>query len=143
MKFQGITGNFTEAAVDALAVAVFKGEKSTSGVLKDLDKLTGGLITSVFKSEEFKGDKGETALLRFAPAGAVKAGRLMLIGVGAKTDYSASDVSAVSGTATRFLRCSHPRFGEGPIRRSNPSLVPQACRREHLDVVGCIQFIYL
>lgn len=104
MKFQGITGNFTEANVDALAVAVFKGDKSTSDELKDLDKLTGGLITSVMRSEEFKGDKGETALLRFAAKGAVKAGRLMLVGVGDKADYSASDVSAVSGTATRFLR---------------------------------------
>ena len=104
MKFQGISGNFTEAAVDALAVAVFKGEKSTIGELKDLDKLTGGLIASVIKSEEFKGDKGETALLRFAPKGAIKASRLMLIGVGDKADYSVSDVLAVSGAATRFLR---------------------------------------
>ena len=43
MKFQGITGNFTEANVEALAVAVFKGEKGTSGVLKDLDKLKASL----------------------------------------------------------------------------------------------------
>ena len=35
MKFQGITGNFTEANVEALAVAVFKGESAASGVLKD------------------------------------------------------------------------------------------------------------
>ncbi len=104
MKFQGITGNFTEANVDALAVVVFKGEKATSSELKDLDRLTGGLIASVLKAEEFKGDKGETALLRFAPKGAVKAGRLMLIGVGEKADYSAASVLAVSGTATRFLR---------------------------------------
>ena len=34
MKFQGISGNFTEANVDALAVAVFKGEKAAVGVLK-------------------------------------------------------------------------------------------------------------
>ena len=36
MKFQGITGNFTEANVEALAVAVFKGEKASSGELKEL-----------------------------------------------------------------------------------------------------------
>ena len=67
MKFQGITGNFTEANVEALTVAVFKGEKAASTVLKDLDKLTGGLIAEVMKAEEFKGDAGQTALLRFAP----------------------------------------------------------------------------
>ncbi len=66
MKFQGITGGFTEANVEALAVAVFKGEKAASAELKDLDKLTGGLVAEVMKSEGFKGDAGQTALLRFA-----------------------------------------------------------------------------
>ena len=104
MKFQGISGNFTEANVDALAVAVFKGEKAASGVLKDLDKLTGGLVTSVIKSEEFKGESGQTVLLRFVAGGKVKASRLLLVGVGDKAEYKASSVAVVSGTATRFLR---------------------------------------
>lgn len=104
MKFQGITGNFTEANVEALAVAVFKGEKPASGVLKDLDKLTGGLVASIFKSEEFKGDVGQTALVRFVPNGGVKAGRLLLVGVGDSKDYKAFSAGNVSGTATRYLR---------------------------------------
>ena len=65
MKFQGITGNFAGANADALAVPVFKGEKATSGVLKDLDRVTGGLIASVMRAEEFKGDSGQIAFLRF------------------------------------------------------------------------------
>ena len=104
MKFQGITGSFTEASVDALAVAVFKGEKPTAGVLKDLDKMTGGLIADVMKAEEFKGDAGQTALIRFNPRGKVKAGRLLLVGVGKKDDYKPHSVAVTSGTATRFLR---------------------------------------
>jgi leucyl aminopeptidase len=104
MKFQGITGNFTDANVEALAVAVFKGEKASSGGLKDLDKLTGGLIADVMKSEEFKGDAGQTAFLRFAPKGSVKATRLLLVGVGDKGDYKPHSIAAVSGTATRYLR---------------------------------------
>ena len=39
MKSQAITGNFIESNVEALAVAVFKGEKASSGVLKELDEL--------------------------------------------------------------------------------------------------------
>lgn len=104
MKFQGISGNFTEAAVEALAVAVFKGEKTTAGLLKELDKLTGGLIADVVKAEEFKGDAGQTALLRFAPKGSVKASRLLLVGVGEAKDYKASSVGVFAGTATRYLR---------------------------------------
>ena len=104
MKFQGITGKFAEANVDALAVAIFKGEKVTSGELKDLDKLTGGLISAVIKAEEFKGDSGETAFLRFAAQGSIKATRLLLVGVGDKKDYKPHSVACLAGTATRFLR---------------------------------------
>jgi hypothetical protein len=35
MKSQAITDNFQDAAVDALAVVVFKDEKANSGILKD------------------------------------------------------------------------------------------------------------
>ena len=104
MKSLGITGNFLEANVDALAVAVFKGEKASGGILKDLDKLTGAQISSVIKSEEFTGDAGEVEILRFSPSGKVKANRLLLIGVGEKGDYEAANVAVLSGTATRVLR---------------------------------------
>lgn len=104
MKFQGITGNFTEANVDALAVAVFKDEKPSGGVLKELDKLTGGLVAAVVKNEEFHGDVGQMALLRFPAKGAVKATRLLLIGAGEKADYKTHMVANVSGGATRYLR---------------------------------------
>lgn len=104
MRFQAITGNFAEAGADALAVAVFKGEKPTGGILQKLDKVTGGLVAPVFKADEFKGDVGETALIRFTPKGKVTASRLLLVGVGKKDDYYPHMVSAVSGTATRFLR---------------------------------------
>lgn len=104
MKSLVITDNFTEANVEVLAVTVFKGEKASGGVLKELDKLTGGILASVFKNEEFKGEAGETALLRFAAKGKNKADKLLLVGVGDKDDYKTSDVSIVSGTATRFLK---------------------------------------
>ncbi len=104
MKFQGITGNFAVADADALAVAVFKGEKASSGVLAGLDKLTGGLVAEVIKSEEFKGETGQTALLRFTAKGGVKASRLLLVGVGAKGDYKTHSITNVSGTVTRYLR---------------------------------------
>ncbi|HEY8560852.1 MAG TPA: leucyl aminopeptidase [Pyrinomonadaceae bacterium] len=104
MKTQAITENFQEANVDAFAVAVFKDEKASSGILKDLDKLTGGIVASVIKNEEFKGEVNETALVRFAAKGKVKASMLLLIGVGDKADYTTASVANVAGAATRFLR---------------------------------------
>jgi len=104
MKSLAITGNFPEANVDALAVTVFKGEKASSADLKELDRISGGLITSVIAADEFKGESGETALLRFAASGKVKATRLLLIGVGEKAEYKTHDVASVAGTAVRFLQ---------------------------------------
>jgi leucyl aminopeptidase len=69
-----------------------------------LDKLVGGNISSVLKTEEFKGDSGETAYFLFESKGKNTANRLLLIGGGDKTDYKAADVGTVSGAVTRFLR---------------------------------------
>ncbi len=109
MDFQGISGNFTEAGVDALALTLFKDEKASSGLIKDLDKLTGGQISAVIKSEEFKGDAGETALLRLTPKGKLKASRLLLVGLGDRKDFKPSDIAAAAGTAARTLRKANAR----------------------------------
>ncbi len=109
MDFQAISGNFTEAGVDALAIMIFKDEKPSSGVLKDLDKLTGGHLSAVIKSEEFKGDVGETSLLRLSPKGKLKASRILLVGVGEKKDFKASDIAVAAGSAARALAKSNAR----------------------------------
>lgn len=103
MKSQGINKSFADAKVDALATVVFKDEKVSDDFLKELDTLTNGQIKSVLSSGEFKGEKGDTLLLRFDPAKG-KAGRLLLVGVGEKDEYKASDVAVASGTATRTFR---------------------------------------
>jgi leucyl aminopeptidase len=104
MKSQALTGNFTEADVEALAVAVYKDETATSEGLQDLDKLSGGLLASVINSEEFKGEVGETMYLRFAANGNSRAERLLLVGAGERGECTTADVAVVSGTATRYLR---------------------------------------
>lgn len=104
MDFQAISGNFLEAGVEALAITVFKGEKPSTGLLKELDKLAGGQITAVIKSEEFKGETCETSLLRLSPKGKVKASRLLLVGVGDRKDFKPADIGVAAGTATRYLR---------------------------------------
>lgn len=133
MKFQGITGNFADADSDALALPVFKGEKASSAELKELDKLSGGLINSVMKAEEFKGESGETALLRFAAKGSAKASRIVLVGMGEKSDYSLHSVAHLAGTAVRFL-------SKRNIKRMAllPRAVGSAVEIAQLAVQGCI-----
>ncbi len=109
MDFQGISGNFTEAGTEALAVLVFKDEKPSSGILKELDRLTGGHITAVIKSEEFKGEAGETSLLRLSPKGKMRSTRLLLVGGGDRKEFKTPDVATAAGAATRALRKSNAK----------------------------------
>jgi leucyl aminopeptidase len=122
MEFQGVTANFTETGVQALAVAVFKDEKPTSGLLKELDKLTAGHVTAALRSEEFTGESGETAHFRLTAKGKVKATRLVLVGAGDKAEYNEAGVAAAAGTAARSLRKVNvdafafaPRYAGGTV----------------------------
>ena len=115
MKSQIITEIFQESNVEALAVAVFKDEKATGGILSDLNELTGGGIASVIKSEEFKGEAGDFAYFVFESKGKVKAKRLLLVGVGDRTDYQAAHVAVLAGSATRhFLKRNVKSFALAP-----------------------------
>ena len=102
MKSKGLTKNFSDAKVDALATVVCKGEDVSDSFLKELDDLTGGQI-STLEGDEFQGKEGETMLMRFKTDKG-KAGRLLVIGGGEKDDYKAANVAKASGTATRLFR---------------------------------------
>jgi leucyl aminopeptidase len=121
MDIQTSSGRFTEADVQALAVAVFKDEAADEGFLKELDAASGGLVRSVLESEELKGKEGETAYLHLSPNGdGARARRLLLVGVGERADYRAAQVSQFAGAAVRALRSRNvktvglvPRFEGG------------------------------
>jgi leucyl aminopeptidase len=96
-------GKYAEADVQALAVAIFKDEKVEDELLKSLDELTGGVITSVLETGELKGKEGETVYIHLAND-KMKAKRLLLVGVGTRDDYKVGQSLQFSGTAVRFLR---------------------------------------
>ena len=104
MQVDGNSRSFAEADTQALAVAVFQNEKADEGFLQKLDSLTGGLVKSVIDSEELNGKENETCFLHLPSGKGLKAQRLLLVGVGEKTDYQLSSVSQMAGTAARFLR---------------------------------------
>ena len=108
MDVRGNAQPINKVDTDALAVAVCKGEKADDGVLKTLDKATGGIISSVIKSEEFSAKEGETAYFHLTD-GTLKARRLLLIGCGERGDYKARQVSQMAGTAARFLRSKNAK----------------------------------
>jgi leucyl aminopeptidase len=104
MQVEANRGPIEELDVQALAVAVFKDEKAGDGFLKNLDELSGGLVSSAIEAEEFSGKEGETAYFHLVGNNKLKSRRLLLVGVGEEKDYRSPQVSQMAGTAVRSLR---------------------------------------
>src|SRR5260370_40243127 len=97
MEAIGSSQSCKDVDAQALAVAVFKDEKASAGLLKSLDEVTGGLISRVIQTEEFAAKPGETAYFLLSGKG-LKAGRLLLIGCGERDAYKAAQISQMAGT---------------------------------------------
>jgi leucyl aminopeptidase len=103
MDVIGTSKSCNEVDAHALAVAVFKDEKPTSGLLKQLDAATGGMISDAIDSEEFNGKQGDTAYFHVSSK-ELKARRILLIGCGDRDSYKVTQITQMGGIATRFLR---------------------------------------
>ena len=99
MQVEANRGPIEELDVQALAVAVFKNEKSDEGFMKKLDELSGGLVSSVLEAEEFSGKEGETCYFHLVGNDKLKARRLLLVGAGEADDYKEGQISQFAGTA--------------------------------------------
>lgn len=107
MEVKADARKFYEIECDALVVAVYEGEKPDAGALADLDKRSGGVITSLIETGELTGKVGETAYIH--NPGDIKARRLLLIGAGKLEDFKPDNVRRMSGTAARTLRAKNVR----------------------------------
>ena len=105
MQIESTNGSYRALDVQAIAIAVFKDEKADDvGFLKELDSVTGGVIKSVIDSEELKGKEAETVYLHLVGNGEIKAQRMLLVGVGERSEYTSAQASQMAGTAVRALR---------------------------------------
>src|SRR5215213_11442837 len=109
MQVEASRGPIEELDVQALAVAVFKNEKSDEGFLKKVDELSGGFVRSALDAEEFVGKEGEIAYFHLVGNKNLKARRLLLVGVGEAADYKSAQVSQMAGTAVRSLRSKNAK----------------------------------
>jgi leucyl aminopeptidase len=103
MEIKAFVGkHFAEIVCDVLVVDVFEGEKLEGDVLAELDKRSGGVITSLIESGEFSGKSGESAYVH--TPGDLKARRLLLLGAGKADEFNTDVVRKMAGIAARMLR---------------------------------------
>lgn len=105
MNIEVYTGRASELDVQALAIPVFKDEKADGEFLSQVDKATDGMIKSIIESEELIGKEGETVYLHLSRRSRdVHAERLLLVGVGERSEYKPAQIAQWAGAAARFLR---------------------------------------
>ncbi|HKX30485.1 MAG TPA: leucyl aminopeptidase [Blastocatellia bacterium] len=94
--------NFYEIECDALAFGVYEGEKPDEGPLAEIDKRSGGVVTSLIETGEFTGKAGESAYVH--TPGDLQARRLLLLGAGKSDEFNTDVIRKLAGTAARTLR---------------------------------------
>ncbi len=102
MEIKADSRKYYEIECDALAVAVYEGEKPSEGLLAELDKRTGGTLASLIETGEFTGKAGEKAYL--PNPGEFKARRLLLLGAGKEAEFDQHTTRKLAGIAARTLR---------------------------------------
>ena len=102
MEVKADSRRFYEIECDALVAGVYEGEKPEAGVLAEIDKRTGGVITSLIETGEFTGKSAESAYVH--NPGDMKARRLLLLGAGKQEEFTTDGVRKIAGAAARTLR---------------------------------------
>ncbi len=123
MEVKADSRKFYEIECDALAVGVFEGETPEAGDLAEIDKRTGGVLTSLIETGEFTGKSGETAYVH--SPGDMKARRLLLLGAGKQAEFTTDNVRRMAGTAARTLRGKKARTFAF-LRRSDLAIAESA-----------------
>ncbi|MFC1598047.1 leucyl aminopeptidase [Patescibacteria group bacterium] len=99
MKILIEKGKVEEVASDILVAFQFAGDKALSEPLRSVDKAMDGYIKDVLEEEGFEAKSGQTLVIH--THGAVKAKRVLIIGVGEKKKLTAETARRAGGQAAK------------------------------------------
>ena len=97
-------------------------------LLKELDQKLGGLLHKAQRNGEFTGKSGEQIL--FQPAGHLPAERVLLVGLGAKTEVSHEKIRLAAGSAMQQVT---------EKKLTQAAFALSLCAEEKSDSAACIQ----
>src|SRR5262245_5254982 len=124
MEVKAEARKYYEIDCDALVVGVFEGEKPNQGSLAEIDKRTGGVLSSLIETGEFTGKAGENAYLH--NPGDFRARRLLFMGAGKQDEFNTDIVRKIAGTSARLLRSKKAKTFAF-LRRSQLPIGESAC----------------
>ena len=102
MRIQVSHGSIDDWKDEAIVVNLFEGVKQPGGATGAVDKATGGMISEIIKSRDFRGKFKKTYLFR--TFGKIPAERVLIAGLGKKKDFTLDRIREVSAKALKDLR---------------------------------------
>jgi leucyl aminopeptidase len=101
MKISVVAGRIEKQKTDGAVLMLFEGEKP-GRIAERVDKALGGTITRLTKRGDFKAKPGTVHLLY--PEGRIAAERLVLAGLGKRSEFTLNRLRQAAGKAAPYLR---------------------------------------
>jgi leucyl aminopeptidase len=101
MKINVLAGKIEKHATNAAVIPLFENEKPGK-VAERVDKALGGMISRLIKKGDFKPKTGAVHLLY--PEGRLPAERLLLVGLGKRSEFTSNRLRQAAGKAAPSLR---------------------------------------
>jgi leucyl aminopeptidase len=97
MQITAKAGAIQEESTDLIVVNLFAGVTTPGGATGAVDRALGGAISELIAGGDFRGRKGETAVLY--PQGAIPARRVLVVGLGEEDKFDPDVVRQAAGAA--------------------------------------------
>lgn len=102
MRFGAKQGSLQEQDSDIVIVNLFEGVKQPGGGTGAIDKALNGAISNSISDEEFKGELGDTLVIR--TLGSIAAKYVIVVGLGKSSNFDTIGVMRASACAARKCR---------------------------------------
>src|SRR5574342_426034 len=103
MKISVLSGRIEKQKTDGAVLLLFDGEKLSRASAK-VDQALGSMITRLVKRGDFKAKPGSVHLLY--PSGLIAPERLLLAGLGKRSDFTLNRLRQAAGKAAPALRAA-------------------------------------
>ena len=102
MEIKIVVGDISKIKADAIIVNFFEGTKNPDGDIATVDKALGGAITQLIRQGEIKGKLNEITMVH--SLGKLPAARVVVTGLGKKSELSLNKVRGAVAETCRWLR---------------------------------------
>ena len=102
MDMRVVSGDIARQSLPAVVVNLFQGVTAPGGATGAVDSALDGAISQLIADGEIRGKRGETTLIH--TLGKIAPARVLVAGLGKKSDFSQETVRDVTAQACRRLR---------------------------------------